>query len=74
MNERNPSAEVLVKISRKLHLNLNWLMIGEGEMFVNESQTELTEKEQALLTHYRMMPDEVKNAFDVSFEKLAHKI
>lgn len=72
LNERDPSADVLIKISKTLNISLNWLMVGEGEMFVSEIQTELTEKEQALLTHYRMMPDEVKNAFDVSFEKLAH--
>ena len=30
LNERDPSAEVLIKISDVLNVNLNWLMRGKG--------------------------------------------
>ena len=33
LNERDPSAEVLIKISDVLNVDLNWLMRGEGNMF-----------------------------------------
>lgn len=72
LNARDPSADVLIKVSQTLNVNLNWLMMGEGKMFANASnQNELTEKEQELINHYRTMSNEVKNAFDVSFKQLS---
>ncbi|XWY22415.1 helix-turn-helix domain-containing protein [Bisgaard Taxon 45] len=74
LNERDPSADVLVKVSELLNVDLNWLMRGKGEMFLSIlSQKELTENEVALLNHYRMMSDDTKSAFDVSFKFLTEK-
>lgn len=74
LNERDPSAEVLIKISDVLNVDLNWLMSGEGEMFrgsMNES--ELNEKEKQLISHYRKMSIDTQRAFSVAFEILAEK-
>ena len=74
LNERDPSAEVLIKISDVLNVDLNWLMCGEGGMFrcvMNES--ELNKKEQQLINHYRKMSDDVQAAFDASFKFLSRK-
>lgn len=74
LNERDPSAEVLIKISDVLNVDLNWLMRGEGEMFrgsMNES--ELNEKEKQLISHYRKMSNDTQIAFDISFKYLSEK-
>ena len=53
LNERDPSAEVLIKISDVLNVDLNWLMRGEGEMFRGSmSESKLNEKEIAELSIY----------------------
>lgn len=72
LNERDPSAEVLIKISDVLNVNLNWLMRGEGEIFSSSmNESELNEKEKLLISHYRRMPSDMQIAFDVSFKFLS---
>lgn len=34
----NPSLETLIRISEKFSVNLNWLLIGEGNMFLSKNQ------------------------------------
>lgn len=73
--EREPSAEVLVKAGNLLNVDLNWLMTGQGEMFKsNIKQAELTGQEINLLTQYREMSNELKNAFEISFQEINHFI
>jgi len=73
--EREPSAEVLVKVGNLLNVDLNWLMTGQGEMFKsNIKQAELTGQEINLLTQYREMSNELKNAFEISFQEINHFI
>ena len=31
--EREPSAEFLIKLSSKLNINLNWLLLDKGEIY-----------------------------------------
>lgn len=71
LHSRDPSAEVLIKVSETLDVNLNWLMRGEGEMFNCSLVNDLSEKEQILIDHYRMMSDDIQTAFDVSFKLLS---
>ncbi|HJF75028.1 MAG TPA: helix-turn-helix domain-containing protein [Gallibacterium anatis] len=72
LNERVPSVEVLIKISQSMNIDLNWLMLGVGEMFCCEfNNKELTERELNLLQHYRLMSDDMQKAFDVSFKHLS---
>ena len=66
LNEREPSAEVLIKISGVLNVDLNWLMRGEGEMFRSSTnKNELSEKEKQLISYYRKMSSDMKIAFDL---------
>lgn len=74
LNERDPSAEVLIKISDVLNVDLNWLMRNEGEMFyslINSSK--LNEKEQQLIKYYRKMSNDTQIAFDITFRNLIEK-
>lgn len=74
LNERDPSAEVLIKVSDVLNVNLNWLMRGEGDMFRSSmNESELNEKEKQLISHYREMPNDTQIAFDVIFRNLTEK-
>ena len=74
LNERAPSAEVLIKISDVLNVDLNWLMCGKGTMFNSVvNGNELSEKERDLISHYRMLSDDTQTAFHVSFKFLTEK-
>lgn len=74
LNERDPSAEALIKVSDVLNVNLNWLMRGEGDMFRSSmNESELNEKEKQLISHYREMPNDTQIAFDVIFRNLTEK-
>ena len=74
LNERDPSAEVLIKISDVLNVDLNWLIRSEGSMFRTHLRGELTEKEKAIINHYRMMSNDMQTAFDISFKILSEKL
>lgn len=67
LNERAPSAEVLIKIGNVLNVDLNWLMRGEGSIFYSP---ELSKKEQQLINHYRKMSKDTQIAFEVTFRNL----
>lgn len=74
LNERDPSAEVLIKISDVLNVDLNWLIRSEGSMFRTHLSEELTEKEKAIINYYRMMSNDMQTAFDISFKILSEKL
>ncbi|HED4437292.1 TPA: helix-turn-helix transcriptional regulator, partial [Pasteurella multocida] len=65
LNERDPSAELLIKVSDVFNVDLNWLMRGQGEMFRDSmSESTLNEKEKQLISHYREMPNDMQIAFN----------
>lgn len=71
--EREPNAEGMTAIA-KAGVNLNWLVSGEGEMFQFESQkTVMSEQETRLLADYRTMPENLKDAFSISFKEISEK-
>ena len=70
-NEREPNVEALIKLKDTMNIDINWLLTGEGKMFRCLPNDELTEKEQALINHYRMMSNSTQTAFDVSFRILS---
>ncbi|HIF5510691.1 TPA: helix-turn-helix domain-containing protein [Pasteurella multocida] len=74
LNERDPSAELLIKVSDVFNVDLNWLMRGQGEMFRDSmSESTLNEKEKQLISHYREMPNDMQIAFNISFKFLSRK-
>ena len=42
--ERTPSAQLFIQLYKKLNVNINWFISGEGEMF-NKSSIQLNKKE-----------------------------
>lgn len=71
--EREPNAEGMTGIA-KAGVNLNWLVSGEGEMFQSEQQkTVMSEQETKLISDYRTMPENLKDAFSISFKEISSK-
>ncbi len=44
-NKRVPGGENLQKISMQLNVNLNWLLTGEGEMFISKAKKPINIKD-----------------------------
>ncbi|ACA31672.1 conserved hypothetical protein [Histophilus somni 2336] len=58
----------------KAGVNLNWLVSGEGGMFQSEQQkTVMSEQETKLISDYRAMPENLKDAFSISFKEISEK-
>lgn len=71
--EREPNAEGMTGIA-KAGVNLNWLVSGEGEMFQTMMlKNEISEQEEKLIANYRMMPENLKDAFSISFKEISEK-
>lgn len=71
--EREPNAEGMSGIA-KAGVNLNWLVSGEGEMFQNLTQENtMSEQEEKLIADYRTMPENLKDAFAISFKEISKK-
>ena len=71
--EREPNAEGMSGID-KAGVNLNWLVSGEGEMFQSDIQkNEISEQEENLIADYRSMPENLKDAFSISFKEISNK-
>ena len=71
--EREPNAEGMTAIA-KAGVNLNWLVSGEGEMFQTATQEiAMSEQEEKLLNNYRTMPENLKDAFSISFKEISEK-
>ena len=71
--EREPNAEGMTGIA-KAGVNLNWLVSGEGEMFqIATQEIAMSEQEEKLLNNYRTMPENLKDAFSISFKEISNK-
>ena len=71
--EREPNAEGMTGIA-KAGVNLNWLVSGEGEMFqIATQEIAMSEQEEKLLNNYRTMPENLKDAFSISFKEISEK-
>ena len=71
--EREPNAEGMIAIA-KAGVNLNWLVSGEGEMFqIATQEIAMSEQEEKLLNNYRTMPENLKDAFSISFKEISNK-
>lgn len=72
--DREPNSEAYLKFAQ-LGININWLLTGEGEMFIGGSSTNyLTQQEQALLEDYRESNEQGKEAIEKTASALAAKI
>lgn len=72
--DREPNSEAYLKFAQ-LGININWLLTGEGQMFVGGSSiNHLTQQEQALLEDYRESNEQGKEAIEKTASALAAKI
>lgn len=72
--ERAPNAEGMTGIARA-GVNLNWLVSGEGEIFVeNFNNLLLTKDEMNLLENYRSVPDSGKRILQATSYILCNEV
>ena len=76
LNEgRDPNVEGLVKIHEALGISITWLLTGNGAMFRTVTQeSDMSSQEEKLITIYRLMPENLKEAFSISFKEVILKI
>ncbi|WP_386691529.1 MULTISPECIES: helix-turn-helix domain-containing protein [unclassified Lonepinella] len=73
--EREPSAEVLIKIANITNVNLNWLLLDKGEMFIdNELERELTKNELNLLEQFRTTNNLGKEIISETITTISNKL
>lgn len=59
--EREPSADFLTKISTQFNINLNWLLLEKGNVYLEQqSEISLNSDEKMLLEQYRATIDSGK--------------
>jgi len=67
--KREPIPENLQKIAIHLNVNLNWLLIGEGEPFVKKEPVEMDDITQKILIMLKDMDEEKKKDILAYIEK-----
>ncbi|MBN6060440.1 helix-turn-helix domain-containing protein [Aggregatibacter actinomycetemcomitans] len=70
--DREPNSEAYLKFAQ-LGININWLLTGEGEMFIggNLIESTLTQQEQSLIEDYRESNDQGKEAIEKTARALS---
>lgn len=72
--EREPNVAGLLSLCTHMGVNINWLLTGEGEMFIGSGGGEyLTPSEQTLLEDYRESNEQGKEAIEKTASALASK-
>ncbi|WP_373100503.1 MULTISPECIES: helix-turn-helix domain-containing protein [Pasteurellaceae] len=76
LNEgRDPNVDALVKIHKGLKISITWLLTGNGAMFQAATQeNNISAQEEKLIADYRTMPDNLKEAFAISFKEISDKL
>lgn len=69
--ERKPNLEALSKISQRFNVDLNWLIMGNGEVFKNVSIDNFSIEENQLVQHYREMPELIQKAMNKAFKAIS---
>lgn len=71
--DREPSTEVLVKIATELNINLNWLLLGQGEMYL-ANNTALSLEELMLLEYYRLTSEAGKKILQSTSQSIYQEL
>lgn len=73
---KEPSSEFLSKVAEKLNINLNWLLLNQGEMYIADKDVTLTADELELISHYRFLNELgkciLKKTSEVIFNELSN--
>lgn len=68
----DPNVERLVKIHEALGIRITWLLTGNGAMFQTITQeSDMFKQEEKLIAHYRAIPENLKEAFTISFKEIS---
>ncbi len=75
LNEgRDPNVESLVKIYNILGVSITWLLTGEGAMFQTATkESNISIREEKLIENYRLMNENLKDAFSISFQEISKR-
>ncbi|MDH2924280.1 helix-turn-helix protein [Nicoletella semolina] len=75
LNEgRDPNVDGLVKIHEALGISITWLLTGNGAMFQSATkESDMSNQEEKLIADYRLMPENLKEAFAISFKEISEK-
>ena len=75
LNEgRDPNVDALVKIHKEREISITWLLTGNGAMFQAATQeSTISAQEEKLIADYRTMPENLKDAFSISFKEISNK-
>lgn len=69
--DREPNSDAYLKFAQ-LGININWLLTGDGEMFIDGTpKSTLTQQEQTLLKDYRESNEQGKEAIEKTASALA---
>ena len=61
-NNRIPNGENLIKIKERFNVDINWLLTGEGDMFLDSNPViVLSERERELLKHFKLVSNPIQN-------------
>lgn len=76
LNEgRAPNVEGLVKIHEVLGISITWLLTGKGAVFQSVTkESNMSNQEEKLIADYRLMPENLKKAFAISFKEISDKL
>lgn len=53
--DRIPGGESLIKFSRHLRVNINWLLLGEGDMFLSDAPQSVSEPIPSYITDEQLL-------------------
>lgn len=74
-DEREPNVEALLKIRRSLNVNINWLLTGIGEIFIEDGDSSaLTIDEANLIEKYRSITDSGKRILQATSQILYDEV
>ena len=63
-----------MKIHKGLEISITWLLTGNGAMFQTATQeSTISAQEEKLIADYRAMPENLKDAFSISFKEISNK-
>ena len=71
---RDPGMDALTVICLQLYVNINWLLTGQGEMFIGDPSNAMVaqnSREEALLDNYRHSDSEGRQAVEITASAFA---
>lgn len=71
---KEPSSEFLSKVAEKLNINLNWLLLNQGEMYIADKGATLNADESELLHQYRAINESGKRILKTTSQAILNEL